>query len=207
MTSRLVTVDLILSLSLQLRHWKPLAITEEGSLDFYAAIREMLNRWARQIEAQGLSVSLETIALGALQVLDAAGGERTSGRLEQIGDELIERAREIEGMILNRSIELVSVPVQHEIAKALKHGESVKFSEAADNITGLKNSTEARNLAKEFLAWVGHYAGDAERSLLGEIIEEKRELTTSAVELFKSRNYFPFFNAVYRHNARKRRKI
>jgi hypothetical protein len=203
MTSRLVTVDLILSLSLRLRQWEPLPMTEAGSLDFYTYVREMLNRWATQLEMQGLSVSLGTIAENAVQVYQRSEGEPSWPRLINIGDQLIERAREIEGIILNRSAQLLSVPIQEEIAKALTEGEPVKFTQAAADIVTLRNSTkplknptEARNRLKEFLTWIRDYARDDERSLINDVIEEKRELTTSAVELFKRRDYFPFFNGL-----------
>ena len=151
MTSRLVTVDLILSLSLQLRQWEQLSIAEEGSLDFYTSIRQVLNDWATQIEEQGLAVQLETIAESAVQIYRNSNGEGSMERLITIGDKLIERAREIEAMILIRSVELLHLPIQKEIAKALKEGESVKFRKAADDITVLKNPTDAKDRLKEFL--------------------------------------------------------
>jgi hypothetical protein len=206
MTSRLVTVDLILTVSLRLRRWELLPIFEEGSLEFYASIRELLNHWARQIEEQGLSISLEAIAENATQIYQSFKGEASWERLTQIGDSLIERAREIEGLILNRSMEVLRVPRQKEISNALREGQPVKFAAAAMAVTEDGNSTRAQKLMEKFLTWVCDYAGDAERSLLGDVIEGKRELTTGAVELFKRSDYFRHFNAVYRGTARKRKK-
>jgi hypothetical protein len=196
MISRLITVDLILAVSVRLRQWDQLPIIEEGSLDFYASIRELLNHWAKQIEEQGLSVSLETIAENATQIYQSFKGEASWERLTQIGDSLIERAGEIEGLILNRSMEVLRVPRQKEIAKALQEGERVPFKDAAADITERKNSAEAQNLLKEFLTRLRDRDTDAESDawrLLGDVIEKNRELTTSAVELFKSGPYYPHF--------------
>ena len=205
MISRLVTVDLILSTSLRLQKSTVFPITEE-QLAFYGAIRDLLNGWARKIEGRGLAVQLGTIIESALRVY-LAGTETPANTwmndLMSIGDQLIQRAGEIEGHILNRSAELLFAPIQEEIAKALTEGDPVKFTQAATDIVTLRNSTkplknptEARNRLKEFLTWIRDYASDDERSLIDDVIKEKRELTTSAVELFKRRDYFPFFNGL-----------
>src|SRR5262249_51176893 len=107
MISRLVTIDLILTLSLRLRQCEPLRISEKCDLDFYAAVRDILNHWARQIEEQGLSVSLETIAENAAQIFRSSKTEALWQHLTQIGDSLIEQARELEVVILNRHVGLL----------------------------------------------------------------------------------------------------
>jgi hypothetical protein len=206
MTSRLVSVDLILTVSLRLRQFKLLPILEDGALDFYTNVREVLNHWAKQIESQGLAVSLETIAENAAQILIIAKTELLWERLAQIGDSLIEQAREIEMLILNRSVELMYIPEGQEISKAFREGKLVSFKQAVadvvrkrrDSTKPPKNSTDAKNSFKDFLRWVLDYAGEPERSLLVDIIDKEQELSTGAVELFKSRNYFPLFNALYR---------
>ncbi len=204
MTSRLVTVDLILTTSLRLQQ-SLYPITEE-QLSFYRSIREILDGWARQIEAQGLAVRLETIAENALEIC-LTSAEAGSNDLAQIGDQLIERAREIESLTLNRWVDLLSAPAREELAKALKGGEPVSFKVAAMDITSLKNVTEARDRLKEFLTWLDNWyareGGSEASSLLNDIIGENRPLTTTAVELFKNR-YFPTFEAI---RALKRRKI
>jgi hypothetical protein len=209
MISRLVTVDLILTTSLRLRQWKLLPFTDE--LELYATVREILNDWARNIEGLSINVSLGTIAENAVQLYHYSEGEPSWPRLINIGDQLIERAREIEGYILNRSPGLLFAPIQEEIAKAFKEGKAVSFTEAAMDITVLENPSEATGRLKEFLTWLrDQIVCDVESKayqLLNDAVAQQNSLTTSAIELFKTHDYFPFFDSVfYGGRAEKRRQ-
>jgi hypothetical protein len=191
MTSRMVTVDLILEVSLGLRDWELLPFTEEESR-LYESVKMILNGWAKQIEEQGLAVRLETIARNAVEIFRNSEGDNSWVRLSSFGDQLLERAREIEELILNRSSELGQIPRQEEITKALKEGNPVEFRDAALDITGLKNSGEARTRLEELLTllrdWDTH-AGSEAWNLINDVVNKKRELTTSSVALVK--NCFP----------------
>jgi hypothetical protein len=121
MTSRLVTVDLILTVLLQLSEWQLLPITEE-ELQRCGKLREILVAWSKQIEAQRLGVSLDAIAENALQVFRHTEGEKSWERLISIGERVIERARELELLDPGRSAEVGEALIREEMAKALKQG-------------------------------------------------------------------------------------
>ncbi len=194
MTSRLVTVDLILTTAVRLQR-SALYPPTEDQLAFYGWIRELLNRWAKQIERRELAVQLETIAENALR-LYSVGAEAASTTwaddLEKIGYQLIDRAREIESLTLNRSAFLY-VPEQEVMVRALKEGERVDFSKAAMLVTGDTNSTRAKPRFKEFLKWVlGDWIAERESEawrLFNEILVEEKQLTSNAIEYLKDRCY------------------
>ena len=206
MTSRMVTVDLILEVSLRLTQYKLAPITKED-FELYDCVKGILNGWAKQIEDQGLLVSLETIAENAVAVYYHSKGELSWQRLMGIGDQLIDRAREIDELILNRWSELVRIPREKEIVQALKEGKDVEFKDAAHELIGLKNVTDERERLREFVELVRycdtHPGSEAWHLLNGVVVGQK--LTTGFVELLKE--YLPRLKVLRDAEKRKKKQI
>ncbi|MFY9984974.1 MAG: hypothetical protein WAK31_09450 [Chthoniobacterales bacterium] len=200
MTSRLVTVDLILTTSLRLRNWKLLPMTKEEWV-FYANVREVLNGWAKQIETQGLAISLDTIAENAWQIYRKSKKKDSWDHFFEIGNQLIGRAREIEMQEVDRLTDLVNVPAREEIIKTLARGERITFKKAALELTVLTNPSDAQERLEKFLTWVrnsiARYPDSKAYQMLSDVIIARAPLTISAIKLFKTRRYFPSFDEVY----------
>jgi hypothetical protein len=200
MTSRLVTVDLILATSLRLRNWKLLPVTTEEQV-LYGNVRHLLDGWAKQIETQGLAISLDTIAENAWQIYRRSKKKDSWDIFFEIGSQLISRAREIEIQDQSRLMDLVDVPAREEIIKALAEGERITFKKAALELTVLTHSTEAQARLEKFLTWVrdsiARYPDTKAYQILSDVIAARAPLTTSAIKLFKTRRYFPSFDEFY----------
>jgi hypothetical protein len=209
MTSRLVTVDLILATSLRLRNWKLLPMTNEEWV-LYTKVREILDGWAKQIETQGLAISLDTIVENAWQIYCRSKKKDSWDHFVEIGSQLIGRAREIEMQELDRLMDLVNVPAREEIIKALAEGERVTFKKAALELTVLTHSTDAQERLKRFLTWVrdsiARYPDSRAYQMLSDVITARAPLTTSAIKLFKTRRYFPSFDEFYYFGRAEKRR-
>jgi hypothetical protein len=162
-------------LSLLLKH----AQVKDSSLDLTTLHRgaiRVLNGWAKRIESEGLAVSLDAIAENALWSFSLPGNAE---ELASIGDRLIDSAEEIESLLcgerLTQSLKTMILPKPENAAKS---GHEVPWGEAAKEITGLVNVTDAtwklQQLFHHLLKWDNPEEGWAYRKLLTEGINGTR---------------------------------
>ena len=174
MISRLVTVDLLLTMAERLR-----LLPQYRELDWAALYKEckfVLNGLAKRIEAEGLSVSLGAISENALTSYSLQDNQSP---LALIGDRLIDSAGEIELLLcgdrLTQSLKTSGLP---KLENAANSGNPLPWGEAAKKITGLENVTDAgRKLQQLFghlLTWDNPEEGSAYRKLLTEGINETK---------------------------------
>ena len=173
MISRLVTVDLLLTMAERLRLLPQ--YRELDSIALYKECKSVLNGWAKRIEAEGLSVSLGAISENALKSLRPDN----QSLLASIGDRLIDSAGEIELLLcgdrLTQSLKTSGLP---KLENAANSGNPLPWGEAAKKITGLENVTDAgRKLQQLFghlLTWDNPEEGSAYPKLLTEGINETK---------------------------------
>jgi hypothetical protein len=150
MISRLVTVDLILMMSLRL--YQVPKMQGSDPLVLYDVCMLVLNQWAKRIEKEGLSVSLQTVTENSLSLFLSSSDQR---ELIDIGHDEINRAKDIEEKLsLGRVIGLGSFAQLEKLEQAARSGDRVKWSEAAKKIMGVKNSTEAKRRLQRFCVWL-----------------------------------------------------
>ena len=211
MISRLVTVDLILTVSLRVCERELLPITTD-EFQLYRDILRVLDGWAKTIERQGLAVSLETIATNAVEMApkDYPTALHPLMGLIATGYELISRSRDIESYLsFDRSLALLKQPTESEITLALNDHEFIGFKDAAAQITGLERSADGQKLLKEFLDWFRDNFTDGSseaRTLLDEVISGDRRMTKAAVRLFLEGGHFDNWDLTYRTGKAKERR-
>jgi hypothetical protein len=167
MISRLVTVDLLLTMSERLR-----LLPQYRELDWaalYEVCESVLNGWAKRIEAEGLSVSLGAISENALKSFSRPDNQSL---LTSIGDRLIDSAGEIEWLLCAKRM-TQSLKTGVLLENAANSGNPLPWGEAAKKITGLeKNVTNAGRKLQQFfghlLSWDNPEEGSAYRKLLTE---------------------------------------
>ena len=163
MISRLVTVDLVLTVSHRLS-----LEAKDPSLPYYEAAIQILNGWAKRIESEGLAVSLDAISENAL--LRFSMPDNTS-ELRDIGNDLIERTKHIELLLtLGR---LANQKPLEDWENAAQPVNLVEWFQAAKQITGLKNSTDASHRLQKLCVWTLDFEpkeGSALRKLLDEAV-------------------------------------
>jgi hypothetical protein len=153
MISRLVTVDLILMMSQRLHQFPGIQGTDP--LVLYDICRSVLNEWARRIESDGLSVSLNAIAENALFLFSLPNNQRG---LIDLGNDLINRARDIEEHLgLKRYLSLGQPPLLAKLEKAARTSGTLKWFDAAKRVMDLKNSTDASEQLRSLLEWLPRY--------------------------------------------------
>jgi len=161
--SRLVTVDLVLTVSHRLS-----LEAKDPSLPYYEAAIQILNGWAKRIESEGLAVSLDAISENAL--LRFSMPDNTS-ELRDIGNDLIERTKHIELLLtLGR---LANQKPLEDWENAAQPVNLVEWFQAAKQITGLKNSTDASHRLQKLCVWTLDFEpkeGSALRKLLDEAV-------------------------------------
>jgi hypothetical protein len=150
MISRLVTVDLVLTMSQRLRLLPEL--NECGCEALYEVCIKVLNGWAKRIETEGLNVSLDSIAENALSHFLLPTNTEW---LPDIGDKLIDWASRIESSLCGeRWIQPFAVQRLQDLENAVRTGKPIEWFEAAKRITELANSTDASNRLQEFFTWL-----------------------------------------------------
>lgn len=204
-----ITTDLVLSLSLYLAKLPEFKGTEPSKL-FDLSI-EILDRWGKEIASRKLSISLDAITSNVLCYANPSADEDVDVLLR--GNNLIRTAEAIEGRVLakqatelaKQSLSKTTQPFESRLTAALRqHGET-SFSKAAQAITHLANATDAGLRLKEYLLWMrdGFAAGADLQSELESIIEQKRKLSPSAIQLLES--YYPFFRTIEKDKPSKSR--
>jgi hypothetical protein len=190
MISRLVTVDLILTMSERL-HLVPRCRDLELR-QLYDVSTPILNRWAKRIEAEGLSVSLSAITENALVYFSLPNNQ---SELADIGDRIITCAGQVESLLCGeRSMRLLmQTTLLQELENAAKSGNSIEWVEAAREITtAKKNQTNAsERLQKYFrllLTWDKAEDGSPYRDLLTKGVNgEKPRIPKQLVQKLKTR--------------------
>jgi len=137
---------------------------------------QVLNRWAKRIETEGLSVSLDSIAENALlsfSLPDNADQLANIGELANIGDRLIDSAAQIESLLCTeRMTQSLRTMVLPELENAANSGNPRPWGETAKEITGLANGTHAARKLQRFcgqlLIWDNPPQGSAYRKLLSD---------------------------------------
>jgi len=161
--SRLVTVDLVLTVSHRLS-----LEAKDPSLPYYEAAIQILNGWAKRIESEGLAVSLDAISENAL--LRFSMPDNTS-ELRDIGNDLIDSAEHIELILALRRI--ANQKPLKDWENAAQPVNPVEWFEAAKQITDLKNSTDASHRLQKLCVWTLDFEpkeGSALRKLLDEAV-------------------------------------
>jgi hypothetical protein len=193
MISRLVTVDLILTMSERL-HLVPRCRDLELR-QLYDVSTPILNRWAKRIEAEGLSVSLSAITENALVYFSLPDNKSD---LDKIGDQMIDCAGQIELFLYGeRSIQPAKITLLQELEKAARAEESVDWFDGAKQIANVINQTEAADTLKEAFTWVLNYADLPDNSILRQFLNsgvngENPDIPLAFVSLFKD-PWLPWF--------------
>jgi hypothetical protein len=197
MISRLVTVDLILTAAQRLHQ-----LPEYQGLDLkalYQISKQVLNEWAKRIEAEGLLISLRAIVENTFLVF--AQPDEPIDSLLKLGNELIDAAGQIEFWLsADRWLQPDQTRSLQELENAVGDKQSIDWFAGAKQIIGIKNSTEASNTLKEAFAWLLNDRNAPENSILRKFLIEaingqKPVIPFAFASLFKDR-YLWVFNRI-----------
>jgi hypothetical protein len=148
MISRLVTVDLLLTVSQRLGQLSECKGRDLKEL--YDISKPILNEWAQRIEREGLSVSLEAIVENAFLITQP---NTSIDSLRNMGHDVIGCAGQVEFFLSERGGQSVQIQWLQEFETAVNDERKAVWFEGAKEITGLKNSTEASDNLKKAFAW------------------------------------------------------
>ena len=207
MISRLVTVDLLLTVSQRLRQ-----LPEYRNLDvkeLYDISMLILNEWAQRIEREGLSVSLRAIVENAFLVFQA---DASIGSLLDLANQLIDCAGRIESLLSGeRLVRPAQTQSLQELENAVGDKASIEWFAGAKQIIGIANSTDAANTLKEALTWLLNDRDPPANSLLRQFLTKaingaQPDIPRAFASLFKDRYLLVFKSHRQIERYRRRQK-
>jgi hypothetical protein len=147
MISRLITVDLLLTVSYRLAQLSECKGRDIKEL--YDISKPILNEWAQRIEREGLSVSLQAIVENTFLF---AQPNTSVDSLRIRGHDVIGCAGQVELFLCERGGQPMQIQWLEQFETAVNDKQTVEWFEGAKQITELKNSTQASdNLKKAFV--------------------------------------------------------
>jgi hypothetical protein len=110
--------------------------------------KPILNEWALRIEREGYSVSLEAVVENAFLL---AQPNFTIDSLTRSGHYVIDQALWVELSLACRAGQAARVQQRQEIEETFEDPQTIDWFDAAQEITGLRNSTEASKTLRRAL--------------------------------------------------------